>query len=119
VLNARNFFASPTATKPEFTRNQFGASLGGPILHDRLFAFLNYEGDRERQNQIATTQVFTDAQKAGDFSAQLGPQTGTDAMGRPVAQGQIFDPFSIRRLDNGTAVRDAFPGNIRSVDLSA
>src|SRR5689334_13943916 len=36
VLNARNFFASPTANKPEFTRNQFGASLGGPILHDRL-----------------------------------------------------------------------------------
>ena len=41
--------------------------------------------------------AITDAQKAGDFSAQLGPQVGTDAEGRPVAQGQIFDPFSIRR----------------------
>ena len=112
VLNARNYFASPTASKPEFTRNQFGASLGGPILRDRLFAFLNYEGDRERQNQIATGQVFTAAQKAGDFSAQLGPQVGRDALGGAVAQGQIFDPFSISRLPDGTALRQAFPGNI-------
>jgi len=112
ALNARNFFASPTATKPQFTRNQFGASLGGPIKRDRLFAFLNYEGNRERQNQVVTGQVFTDAQKSGNFSAQLGSQVGTDAAGRPVAQGQIFDPFSIRRLSNGAAVRDPFPGNI-------
>ncbi len=111
-MNARNFFAPPAAAKPQFTRNQFGASLGGPIVRDRLFAFLNYEGNRERQNQIATTQVYTDAQKAGNFASQLGAQTGTDGAGRPVAQGQIFDPFSIRRLANGTAIRDPFVGNI-------
>lgn len=112
VLNAKNFFASPTATKPQFTRNQFGASLGGPLRRNRLFFFLNYEGTRQRQAVTLTRQVFTDAQKAGDFSANLGPQIGADALGRPVYQGEIFDPFSVRRLPDGTALRDAFLGNV-------
>jgi len=59
VLNARNFFANPRANKSEFTRNQFGASIGGPFIKDKLLFFLNYEGNRERQNQVVARQVFT------------------------------------------------------------
>src|SRR5262249_49946003 len=55
---------------------------------------------------------FTNAQKAGDFSSQLGGQIGMDVIGRPVYRGEIFDPFSIQRLVNGPAIRDPFPGNI-------
>jgi hypothetical protein len=73
---------------------------------------LNYEGNRQRQDQVVSRQVFTDAQKAGNFASQLGTQIGVDAMGRPVNAGQIFDPFSVRRLPDGTAIRDPFPGNI-------
>jgi len=46
VLDARNFF---DISKPRYIRNQFGASFGGPIVHDQTFFFINYEGLRERK----------------------------------------------------------------------
>ena len=43
VFNARDFFAPPGSRKPEFRRNQFGATLGGPILQARTFFFTDYQ----------------------------------------------------------------------------
>jgi hypothetical protein len=112
VFNARNFFAVPTQAKPQFNRNQLGASLGGPFRKNRLFFFLNYDGTRQRQANVTSTTVFSAAQKAGNFSSAVGPVTGTDATGAAVASGMIYDPFSLQNLPNGTAVRSPFPGNI-------
>src|SRR5439155_848824 len=47
--DARNFFNQPPAGKSRFTRNQFGANLGGPISENKTFFFLSYEGLRQRQ----------------------------------------------------------------------
>ena len=55
-LDARNFF---DREKPEFKRNQFGFSIGGPIVTNRTFFFGNYEGFRERLGVTRIVQVPT------------------------------------------------------------
>ncbi len=54
-LDARNFFDVGSA--PPFQRNQFGASLGGPIQTDKTFVFANYEGLRQNLHQTSETFV--------------------------------------------------------------
>jgi outer membrane receptor protein involved in Fe transport len=53
-LDARNFFDKD---KPPFKRNQFGASIGGPIKKDKAFFFGNYEGLRQRQQVTSLPKV--------------------------------------------------------------
>ena len=55
ALDSRNFFDQNDA--PPFKRNQFGASLGGPIKKDKAFLFGNYEGFRQRWANSAATSV--------------------------------------------------------------
>ena len=93
--------------------------MGAPILKNRLFIFGDYQGTR-----IASTggsiqnlgyggfyTIPTQAMVHGDFSEILGPQIGTDALGRAVRQYQIYDPASTRTV-NGQLVRDPFVNNI-------
>jgi hypothetical protein len=54
-LDARNFFDPGDA--PEFKRHQFGASLGGPVIGDKTFFFLNYEGLRENKGETSRNVV--------------------------------------------------------------
>src|SRR5262249_47368170 len=55
VLNAVGFFKPAGGVKPPLIRNQFGIAFGGPIIKDRTFFFLDYEGFR----QISKTLVFS------------------------------------------------------------
>ena len=55
ALDARNYFDQ--AKIPEFQRNNFGAALGGPMRHDKLFGFGNYEGYRQHLGLSAVSFV--------------------------------------------------------------
>jgi len=54
-FDARNYFDGPRI--PEFQRNNFGASLGGPIRKNKLFLFANYEGYRQNLGESLVTLV--------------------------------------------------------------
>ena len=56
-----------------FTQQQFGATFGAPILHDRLFFFGDYLGFQYHTGGIGATSVATQAMRNGDFSALLSP----------------------------------------------
>ncbi|MCI0621285.1 MAG: carboxypeptidase regulatory-like domain-containing protein [Acidobacteria bacterium] len=94
-LDARNFFAP---VKPEFKRNQFGGTLGGPVIKDKTFFFGSYEGIRQRKGLTITRLIPTPEELNGDFSRSTGaaprdPLTGQPFPGRIIPPNRI-DPTS-------------------------
>jgi hypothetical protein len=84
-LDARDFFAT-TGAKPEFRQNQFGGSIGGPIIRDKSFFFADFEGLRRVQGTTSTVTVPTsfEEQNPGNFSDAGGPVL-TPAQLNPIA----------------------------------
>ncbi|MFN7997983.1 MAG: TonB-dependent receptor [Bryobacteraceae bacterium] len=115
ALNAANFFAplKDDGTKQDdgLKRNQFGATLGGPVWipklyngKDKTFFFFSYQGTRIRQAPTkAEQQVPTNEQRAGDFSA-LGHPIINPATGVPYPNNQIplsdFSPVTLAVLNS-------------------
>ena len=66
ALNANNYFAPQ---KEELKQNQYGGTIGGPLVHNRAYFFTYYEGLRENQDITHGVVVPTLAERSGDFSA--------------------------------------------------
>ena len=115
ALNANSFANNFRGVKRPLDRKQdFAGSLGGPIVSNKTFFYVAYERYRERNygfgapDRTAPIPEFYD----GDFSRLLGASTGfTDALGRDVLRGAIYDPATFRQLPNGQWVGDPFEGN--------
>ena len=101
-LDANNWFANRAGkSRPPFRFNQFGGSLGGPIVKNNSFFFVNYEGLRRTEGRTTLITVPTLEMRRGDFSRLQS------AAGQPV---QIFNPLTTRMTATGR-IRDPFPEN--------
>src|SRR5579872_2850760 len=69
-LNARNYFAQP-GPRPEFRRNQYGLTVGGPIRKNRTFFFADWQGTRLRTGITRQSVVPTLAQRSGIFTTTI------------------------------------------------
>jgi Carboxypeptidase regulatory-like domain len=67
ALGARDFFNTPPARKDPYVRNDFGASIGGPIKHNKAFFFFNYEGQRFATTLQNVANVPNQAFRTGVF----------------------------------------------------
>jgi hypothetical protein len=72
-FDARNYFDQTKI--PEFQRNNFGASLGGPIKHDKMFLFANYEGYRQNLGLSDVTLVPDNEARLGYLPNSSGTET--------------------------------------------
>ncbi len=109
-LDAKNYFDRPSDPIPPFKRNQFGATVGGPVMipklvhgRDRLFFFFDWESLRERKALTRTGLLPVAVERSGDFSA---------------FSRTIYDPntraytFNAAGAAAGVTSVSAFPNNI-------
>jgi hypothetical protein len=97
-LNANRWLPGETQLRKEpLKRNQFGGTVGGPIVRDRTFFFFSYSGLRQREVSFANTaEPPTDLERQGDFSKSRQTKPRDPLTGQPFPNAVIpvsrFDP---------------------------
>lgn len=91
-FDARNDFNS--GPQPEYNRNDYGLSVGGPVLKDKAFFFFAWEDEKIKESTITSNTIPTAAMRQGNFSALSTP---------------IYDPMTYNSTTN---TRQPFSGNI-------
>jgi len=111
-LDANDWFSNRAGQPiPPLRRNNFGFTFGGPIIKNKTFFFVDYDGFRSSGLSTANGAVPSDAMKTGNFGEVCGAQGGTfDNSGLcSVAAGQIWDPYSgVLDPNAGGIVRSTF-----------
>ena len=128
VNEALNAFQPYLGTRNKIRQHDWGFTLGGPLRIPKLyngtnktFFFWNFERFNQTNVVVSSSSVPTAAYRGGDFSKLLTAENrlvttaggaATDALGRQIASGTIFDPNTQQVAANGRAYRDPFPGNL-------
>jgi hypothetical protein len=115
ALDSRNFFAPDDDPAPDYSRHQFGVSMGGPIAVDRTFFFADYEGTRLREGITRVTNVPTLAERNGDFSQSLFTKPSDPFSRQPFPNGRI-PGFFLSPI--GAAVAALYPLPNRNVPFA-
>ena len=112
-FDAKDYFVLSSQRKPEFRQNQFGGTLGGPVViphfyngHDKTFFFADYQGTRIVQGKTYTETVPTAAENGSGFTnlqdlVALQNGTRTDLLNRQFPSGTVFDPATTRTITAG------------------
>ena len=98
----RAIILPPTGRKPEYRRNLYGATLGAPILHDKLFFFGDYQGVKQLIGVTRISTIPTMAMRQGIF-------TGVS---------KIFDPTTTQMV-GGKFVRKEFPNDVINIPFDS
>lgn len=111
ALNANSFFSNRAGRSiPDFRRNVFGGTLGGPVVIPKLyngrnktFFFYDYEGSRQESATTRTVSVPTLKEREGDF---------TDTRAADGNLITVYNPFDTYRASDGRILRTPFTGNM-------
>jgi hypothetical protein len=94
-LKARDYFRPAGQEKGKYISNQWGGTLGGPIMRDKLFFFGSFESRNERENASDTFSVPSPATRSGDFSS-FNTLIYDPLTGNPDGSGRM--PFTGNRI---------------------
>jgi len=107
-LRTRNYFAPAGTPKGQTRYNQYGGTWGGPILRNKLFYFVSYEGTRDQQTLTRTLSVPTAAVRAGDLRASTTPiynpftgaanGSGRTPFDNNIIPSNLMDPTALKLL---------------------
>ena len=102
-LDARGYF---DPTRSAFKQNQFGGTIGGPIVHEKLFFFADYQGTRTNQGvSTGNISVPTVDQRSGNFNDLTGSVSG------PYLASLLTQKLGYA-VTSGEAYSDVFPGGM-------
>src|SRR5271155_378010 len=102
-LNNGNYFSQ---TRPPYHQNLYGATIGGPVIKNKLFFFAGYQGYRRRTGSTTLAPVFNSSQSSGDFSADSNLVTNGSNNTSGLSSNPI--PFAINGCPAGTPWNSCF-----------